>query len=351
MGKRPVDVLVVGAGPAGSCAARSAAEAGARVLMVDKRKRIGEPVQCAEYVPRLLTREVKIPAEAIAQEVTDLVTFMPDGSTKRRRAPGYILHRNLFDQALAANAAHAGVDILTGTKVVGLEGGEVSIRGPRGEDTVSPSVIIGADGPNSTVGSWIGQRNTKTILALQHTVLLKRPLLETEVYFGKEYPGGYGWLFPRGELANVGVGVRKELGGIARESLAAFKRKLGDRIGEVMAVTAGIIPSEGPLPSVDMAKRVLLAGDAAGHTHAITGGGIPQAVIGGKLAGRAAAAIARGDDRGYGDYSRGWKNAFGALLAKAAVKRLTLETEWHQGDLSALVRRTWVAFQEYYHES
>jgi digeranylgeranylglycerophospholipid reductase len=351
MGKRRVDVIVVGAGPAGSCAARWAAEAGARVLMVEKRKRIGEPVQCAEYVPRPLTREVKIPAEAIAQEVTGMVTFMPDGSAKRRSAPGFILHRDLFDQALAANASHAGVSILTGTEAVGWEGGQITVRGPMGEDTIGASVVIGADGPNSTVGSWIGQRNLKVIVALQHTVCLKRPLFETEVYFGKAYPGGYAWLFPKGGLANVGVGVRKELGGIAKESLAAFKSKMGDRIGEVKAVAAGIIPAGRPLPSIDRVKRVLLAGDAAGHTHAVTGGGIPQAVMGGKLAGRAAAAIARGDEQAYGDYFSGWKNAFGALLEKAAAKRVTLETEWHQGDLSALIRRTWIAFQEYYHES
>ena len=62
-----VDVLVVGAGPAGSCAARAAAQGGARVLLVEKRRQVGLPVQCAEFVPRQLGQQVPIPERCIAQ--------------------------------------------------------------------------------------------------------------------------------------------------------------------------------------------------------------------------------------------------------------------------------------------
>lgn len=344
------DVLIVGAGPAGSSAARVAAEAGARVVVIEKRKKIGEPVQCAEYIPRLLAQKVKIPPEAVAQEIRGMTTFMPDGEIIRKSAPGFILNRARFDRALAMEAQKAGAKILTGSKALSKEGIKVKISSPSGKiDEVSASVIIGADGPASTVGSWIGLENRKIMWAVQHTVLLKRPSHDTEVYFSREYPGGYAWFFPKGEMANVGVGVQRELGGVPKKALEAFKEGIKDRIGEVIAVTAGRIPVGGPLPSTDRRAGIILAGDAAGHTHAITGGGIPQAVIGGAMAGRAAAAYAGGDKKAFQDYSGQWMSAFGSMLDRAVKKRKKMEEEWNQEDMTSLVRRCWVACREYYH--
>lgn len=343
------DVLIVGAGPAGSSAARAAAEAGGNVLMIEKRRRIGEPVQCAEYIPRLLTQTVKVPPEAIAQEIEGLITFMPDGEVLRRRAPGLILNRAKFDQALAIEASRAGAKILTRTRAISKEGDGVKIVGPSGEDEIRASVIIGADGPDSVVGSWIGQKNKRIMWAMQHTVMLKQPTHDTEVYFGKEYPGGYAWLFPKGEWANVGVGVQRELGGVPKQALAAFKERIRDRIGEVVGVTAGRIPVGGPLRSIDEGARIMLVGDAAGHTHAITGGGIPQAVICGAMAGRAAAAS--GYNQAFQGYLNQWRSAFGSMLDKAAIKREQMEARWNGGDLVELFQRCWVAYREYYHDA
>lgn len=349
--ERSFDVLIVGAGPAGSSAACAAAEAGAAVLMIEKRRQIGTPVQCAEYIPSLLTHTVKIPPEAIAQQIQGMLTFMPNGEVIRKNAPGFILNRAKFDQALAREASKAGAKILTRTKAISKEGNRVKIAGPAGEDKIEASIIIGADGTDSIVGSWIGQKNKKIIWAIQHTVMLKQPLQDTEVYFSKNYPGGYAWLFPKGETANVGVGVRRELGGKAKQALKAFKDKIKDRIGEVVDVTAGRIPVGGPLPSTDSNARIILVGDAAGHTHPITGGGIPQAVIGGALAGRAAAADVDSDQQAYLTYYNQWRSTFGTMLDKAAVKRETMEAKWHGGDLVKLLKKSWVACKEYYHDT
>jgi len=73
------DILVIGAGPAGSTAAKFAAKAGARVILLEKRKQVGVPVQCAEYVPWQITQEVKLPADVIAQRIDSMQTYMPDG--------------------------------------------------------------------------------------------------------------------------------------------------------------------------------------------------------------------------------------------------------------------------------
>jgi geranylgeranyl reductase family protein len=348
---RLVDVLVVGAGPAGCSAARAAAEEGANVLMIEKRGKVGEPVQCAEYVPRLLTQHVKIPSEAIAQEIKGMITFMPDGKELRKHAPGFILNRAKFDQALAMEASRSGAKILTRTTAISRKGDRVLILGPSGEDEVQASVVIGADGPDSLVGSWIGQKNKRVIWAMQHTVVLKQPSHDTEVYFSKEYPGGYAWLFPKGEAANIGVGIQGELGKTAKQVLNAFREKIKGRIGKVLDTTAGRIPVGGSLRSTDKKARIILVGDAAGHTHPITGGGIPQAVICGAMAGRAAAAWVRGNQQAFEDYDREWKSAFGPMMDKAVKRRKELETGWNRENFAKLVRRCWVACREYYHDS
>jgi flavin-dependent dehydrogenase len=201
------------------------------------------------------------------------------------------------------------------------------------------------------VGSWIGQKNKKYMHALQHTVRLKQPVDDTEVYFNKAYPGGYAWLFPKGEKANVGVGVLRELGGVARDALKIFKEKIGDRIGEVFQITAGRIPVGGPLHSIDVRARIMLVGDAAGQTHAITGGGIPQAVICGGMAGRAAAAYISGDKEAIQVYFDQWRNKFGTTLDKAVKKREELDAGWGEGNLTGLLKRCWITYREYYDEA
>jgi geranylgeranyl reductase family protein len=345
-----VDVLVVGAGPAGSSAARSAAEAGANVLVIEKRARIGEPIRCAEYIPRLLTQRVKVPREAIAQEIDGMVTFMPDGEAFRKNAPGFILDRAKFDQALAAQAEMAGARFLTRNRAVSKVDSKVMIVSLSGEREIRAKVVIGADGPDSTVGSWIGQRNRNVMWAVQQTVELKQPAHDTEVYFDREYPGGYAWLFPKGDVANVGVGVRRELGGLPKVAFRRFEERIKDRIGKLVSVTAGLIPVGGPLPSVDEKAGIILVGDAAGHTHAITGGGVPQAVLCGTIAGTAAADYAKGNKKAFQDYAHQWREAFGDTMDKAAQKRQALETGWDGENLDDLVRRCWIACEEYYRE-
>jgi digeranylgeranylglycerophospholipid reductase len=351
MGSPSFDVLIVGAGPAGSSAAAAAAKAGAHVLMIEKQREIGKPVQCAEYIPRLLKHTVKIPPEAIAQKIQGMVTFMPNGEIIQKRAPGFILNRTKFDQALAQEASEAGAKILTGTKAIYKAGKKITVLGPSGEDQIEASVIIGADGPDSMVGSWIGQKNRKFIFGLQHTVVLKEFIQETEIYFGKEYPGGYAWLFPKGEMANVGVGIQRELGGVTKLALKSFKEKIKHRIGDVVDITAGLIPVGGPLRFIDEKERIILVGDAAGHTHAITGGGIPQAVICGTMAGRAAAARADGDKRSFQNYLRQWRRTYGPTMDKAAIKRKKMEAGWHEEEIMELLKSCWIACKEYYNDA
>jgi geranylgeranyl reductase family protein len=353
------DVLVVGAGPAGSRAAEAAARGGASVLLVDRKDKIGVPVQCAEFLPKRVVLDLEVPQDAIAQDVERTVTFLFGEVESTRRNPGCILNRDVLDRSLSERAVDAGAELMTsaraeGPMLVDEQGVNLSIssRSPRKERAgISARVVIGADGPCSTVGASVGIVNQNTLIAHQRTVELREPSPDTEVYLHPRYVGGYAWLFPKGEVANVGVGVSRRLGGNPRGAMEHFLDDLGNRIGKVQRVTGGKIPVGGPRRCVK--GRFVLVGDAAGYTHPITGGGNHQAVETGRLAGKAAAAFVAGDEGALLAYEDAWRSLFEVILGRARDRRVDMESDWAgaQDDPSRfreLMRRSWIGFKEYY---
>jgi len=346
------DILVVGAGPAGSSAARAAAGRGLEVLVVERRDTIGVPVQCAEFIPAPLLGEIGPARDFVVQSVTGMETILPDGGVKGMRSPGLMIRRDLFDQSLARAAEAAGATLLASTRVLRMEEGEVVVKSKReaGEERVKAKVIIGADGPCSTVGRWIGSENRNLIPAVQWRVPLTSPMEHTEVYFHEDFYGGYGWLFPVGREANVGLGRKRRNGRDERigKVLERFVSRLAEE-GKVeprpIRTTAGWIPAE---PARKVTKgNVLLVGDAAGQTHPITGAGVSQAVIGGRMAGKwAACAVATGDLSLLDAYEQEWRELFGDAQGRAHRRRKALEENWDC--LETAVRASWVAFREYY---
>lgn len=345
------DVLVVGAGPAGSCAAREAAKAGADVLVVERRRRVGLPVQCAEYIPAPLLGEAGVGRDCVVQEVAGMRAWLHGRCIQELAAPGFTIRRDRFDQALADSARQAGARYLLDTAAVSLDGRTLAAR--RGDGShlaITAGVIVGADGPRSRVGRAMGSINRHCLPAAQFRVRLTEPLTRTEVFFDDRLHGGYAWLFPKGEQANLGLGMLRPgpgLPGIVAvlRALWAELRAKGRIAGEPLGSCAGWIPAEAPRRVV--AGGVLLAGDAAGHTHPITGAGIFQAVLGGKMAGAWAARAALSGDTGLlAGYQDAWDDFYGETLARAHVRRQLLESR--PGDLESVIRRCWVGFREYY---
>jgi geranylgeranyl reductase family protein len=350
------DVIVVGAGPAGSSAAQAAASKGTRVLMVDRRVIIGSPVQCAEFLARPVVHELRLPREVIAQDVERTLTHVMGEEASVRRNPGCIIHRDLTDLLLARRAEEAGAIVWAATRVTGIENlpdGRLRVHMDRGDgpESTCADLVVGADGPRSTVGAAMGNKNQQMVVAHQVTVRLPEPREDTEVYLDPAFKGGYAWMFPKADLANVGVGVDASMGTNPKAALSVFLANLGDRVGEELRSTGGLIPVGGPLPHA--MGRVLLAGDAAGHTHPITGGGIHQAVVAGRLAGEAAAAFTDGDCDALVNYGIAFKSLFGLHLDRALARRKEMLVAWPdaEGDPEAfhqLARRGWIGFPEYY---
>jgi geranylgeranyl reductase family protein len=344
-----VDVLVIGAGPGGCTAARVAAEKGAQVLLVERRPCIGLPVQCAEYVPTQIVQYAPLVKRCIAQRIRELQTRLPDGECVATPAAGYVIDRGLFDRSLAVAAYQAGARLWTSVRAEAQSERGVVVRKEGKRVEIGCRVVIGADGPRSTVGRWVGQENKAWIDAIQVQVVLDAPVPGTRVYFDPLYRGGYGWLFPKGDTANVGVGVSRRLSGDPHSALAHLLQQLEIKPGAIVARTAGRVPSGGAVERL-RCGNVLLVGDAAGHTHPITGAGIAAAVIGGTLAGRAAAQAVLSDDLGALDsYGREWNDFMAGPLRHALSKRHYLDQHWSDdaATQSALVRETWIAFRAY----
>lgn len=345
------DVLVVGLGPAGASAARAAAKAGARVVAVDRREVPGLPVQCAEFVPLSLGQEVPDLRESVVQPIDAMDTFTEGDGPRRDPLPGWIIDRARFDARLAASAAEAGADCRFGVAITAV--------GPDGVDLADgtrlrPRVLVGADGPRSAVARAIGREIRVFAHTRQVTVPLLIPHRATDIFLSATMPGGYAWLFPKGDVANVGLGVDASARAHLRvllEGLLAQLAREGRIAWDVLATTGGLIPAGGPLDPVGRLGEVdvLLAGDAAGLTNPITGAGIASAVISGRMAGEAAAARLAGDPAALGDYAEEIEALFGAALTRATRRRAAMMAAHAEHRLDhAELQRAWIAFEDYW---
>ncbi len=307
---RAVDVLIVGAGPTGSTAAKYAALGGAEVLLIEKRSEIGTPVRCGEGVAKRWLEEIGVAPsrEFICHEVDGARVIAPDGTTlvlDERRAGnecGYVLERDLFDRFLAREAAKAGAEIMIKTSAVALHHEDGRVTGARCEhmgDTfdVRADVVIGADGFESQVGRWAGLethlRARDIDACLQYTLVgVDGDPRLNDFYLGSCAPGGYAWVFWKEEdVANVGIGVN--LSKIrdradAKKYLDALIEKTPSLArGEIVEEVAGAVSVSLPLERT-VTPGVMLAGDAARLIDPLTGGGILNGCLSGKYAGEVA---------------------------------------------------------------
>jgi len=346
------DVLVVGLGPAGASAAAAAARTGLRVVAVDRRREAGVPVQCAEFVPTLIGIEVGALACSVRQSIASMATFVErDPPDLTHPFPGKMLDRAAFDAALVRDAVAVGAQCRFAASVrrIGRDGVVVLADGT----TLDARVIVGADGPRSRVGRAIDRVNVCLVETRQITVPLLAAHDATDIFLSASIPGGYGWLFPKGTVANLGAGVdaahRHRLKAVVDTLHSALigERRVGEK---VLAVTGGAIPVGGMLSPHGLLGRahVLLAGDAAGLTNPVTGAGIAAAVYSGNLAGQAAAALARGDARAALAYEEELRDVLGAALDRAVRRRAERAAATPRGGSREALRRGWIAYPQYW---
>ncbi|MDE3239992.1 MAG: geranylgeranyl reductase family protein [Paracoccaceae bacterium] len=347
------DVLVVGLGPAGAAAAEAAAAGGARVIAIDRRAQAGLPVQCAEFVPMMLGVETAAVSTARVQDITTMATYVREAAADiTPDFRGHMIDRAAFDAALVARATAAGADIrlATALRTVAPDGTCTLGCGT----TLSPRVLIGADGPRSLVGRAVGLPNIDLMETRQITVDLISAHDATDIFLRPEIAGGYAWLFPKGKVANLGLGIAPEKKHLLKPLLDELHAELlaARRVGpKIHAHTGGLIPVGGitGLAARLGPTQVLLAGDAAGLVNPITGAGINAAVLSGRMAGQAAAAFLKGDAKAPDDYAEEATDLFAPSIALALTRRRELLAAYAQGRPDdAALRQGWIAYDKYW---
>ena len=329
-----VDVLVVGAGPAGAVAAWEAKQAAPEldVVLLERDQAVGSPVRCAEGVGDAGLREFADPdgADWTSRRISRVIFWAPDDTevVVAERGIGWVLDRTRFDAHLAAEAARAGAQVLVGAEATAMarNGGgnarwHVQVKERDREETYRARIVIGADGVETMVGRWAGLDTrvpARDMESCAQYVLQGIDIDPDAIYLQFSdaiAPGGYAWIFPKGVgVGNVGLGLvaLKTDGRNARQYLDAWiDRRFpgGTRAG----FTVGGVIVHTTIKKT-YAEGVMVAGDAAHMINPLSGGGINNAMKAGRLAGcTAAAAIREGDtsERRLSAYHDAWMSLLG----------------------------------------
>jgi geranylgeranyl reductase family protein len=311
------DAIVVGAGPAGSTAAREIAARGQSVLLLDRAKFPrdkpcggGVTVRCASLLPFDL-------GPVVEHVVTGAVMSGPHGPHVVREAGKtltYMTQRRRLDAFLVERAQEGGVEFRDGSAVRGVtedQDGVFSVRVGASDataETHTSRVLIGADGANGVVGTYLGfEHASDGAVALEGNLAFPGgppAWLQGKVALCLGLmPGGYGWVFPKGDHVNVGVGGWRGVAGPhLRATLDAYTRGFGWDPDQLTHVRGHNLPMQRP-GQVVSARGVALIGDAAGFVDPLSGEGIYGAIASAVAVAPAAADYLAGrvpDLRGYG---------------------------------------------------
>ncbi|MEV4614593.1 geranylgeranyl reductase family protein [Kitasatospora sp. NPDC049258] len=325
------DVVVVGAGPAGSSAAYAAAVQGRRVLLLDKAehpryKTCGGGI--IGFSRDSLPPDFKLPL----QDRIHAVTFALDGRYTRTRRSRRMLfglvNRDEFDLRLTQSAEQAGAVLVTGVTVTGVEqqsgedGRTVVVTTADGR-RVEARAVVGADGSASRIGRHVGVEFDQIDLGLEAEIPV--PESVSRAWAGRIHldwgplPGSYGWVFPKTDSGTLTVGVISARGDGERtkEYLADYIRRLG-LSGFTPSIESGHLTRCRAEDSPLSRGRVLVAGDAAGLLEPWTREGISYALRSGRLAGEWAVKVAEAE--GGADVRRQGLNYAFAIKAGLGVE-------------------------------
>ena len=313
------DAVIIGGGPAGSTVARYAAEGGAKVLVVDRRKEIGTPLQCGELVPtnselKQLCPSVpdvdnlfQTPENAVSKRTHKMRLITPSGKKLTYPFSGKILHRPIHDQALVNLAKKAGAQYMTESRVNDVIDNTIILKN---SENITAKIIVGCGGPHDPLRKKFWKEKSLNIAV--NFVLMDGEFEDrVDLYFGSTAPGGYAWMIPKEGGANIGIGIQtrfskgKNLNSLAEDFFSNFE-------GKVTYKGGGVLPMSGTIRNFRKGQYMLV-GDSVGMVLPSNGAGITTTMIGGRIAGQV---IAENINQGTSldEYQKRWNLQMGKLM-------------------------------------
>lgn len=310
------DVIVAGAGPSGSMAARQLANHGARVLLLDKQK-FPRDKPCGGGVTLRAASAQDADLSPVIERTIYGARFslrLGDAFDRRFERPlTYMTQRCRLDQHLAERAAEAGADLHDGEAMRSISFGAqgagpnhhtVRITTDRGAYT--SHILIGADGANGISGRALGLRpEYEEAVALEGNVMYRGDVPEewrdvVALDLGG-LAGGYGWVFPKSDHLNVGVGAWKYASFTLKPKLAELSRRYGFDAASLENLRGHHLPVRKSGTPIARGP-VALVGDAAGLVDPLSGEGIHMAFSSGRLAAEHSLRLLSGEARDMSGY-------------------------------------------------
>jgi digeranylgeranylglycerophospholipid reductase len=297
------EIVIIGAGPAGSTAALQAARAGLHPLLIEKDPTPGATNACGGFAAETYRRNLQLPDEVVEREIRVTKLFI-DGQFFRyggKRAHYISFRRAPFDTYLARRAVEAGAELLTSTYASILDSTRrrIGLRHPPSghEWEIETDIVIFADGPATLAADTFGighrpdHRTRQAIFVELDGVFGDGATCE--IVLNTTYTKSYFWLFPKLDCVWVGVGSSLSGGGPPLATrLSQFIEQRDDLRGRAIRQRgSGIVPST--MARDFVADGAMVVGDAAGLANPMTGGGIAFALVSGEIAGRVAAEAIR----------------------------------------------------------
>jgi digeranylgeranylglycerophospholipid reductase len=335
------DVIVIGAGPAGTACSKKLAENGLSVKVYDRRAEIGNPKRCGEGLSESTQDLIgKIPERCIAQKIKGARLYSPNGRSIEivLDSGGFVLERKVFDKWLAEQAIRAGAEVQANTFISSLikdNGYFVGVKGEfMGEEFEEKAKMIvcatGAESPLRKQALGVFSQLNLVDSCLQYEMSgIEIDSDFIHIYFGSETaPRGYAWIFPKGiDRANVGLGIipGKKPAKFYLEKFVKENPKI--KKGSIIEVNAGCVPVGGLLKDM-VTNGFLLCGEAAHHVNSVHGGGIKEAIISGNLAADVISDSLKKNDvskKALSRFNDLWWNSRGEHLKKVERFREVLE--------------------------